>query len=132
MRVEDVPQQDNAALGGGRKAMYARDEQGRVVVVASTGWEVEEIVTLQAVDNHRRQAERALAAARLGQASSLEYWMYERRMDLPMLAESVGLWRWRVKRHLKPAVFLALSAPLLHRYAEALGMSVEELCHLPK
>jgi hypothetical protein len=53
--------------------------------------------------------------------------MYRARMDVELLSQTTGLWRWRVRRHLKPAGFARLSPALKLRYAEALGISSEAL-----
>lgn len=131
MREHEVPQEDNATLGGHRKAVYALDEAGRYQLVASTGWEVEETVTLQAVAEYEAQAVEALRRARIGEASPLEYHMYRRRMDLQTLAQSAGVFAWRLRRHLRPGVFRRLRPSLLVRYADALGLSVDEIQTLP-
>lgn len=131
MDINEVPQERNATLAGVRKAVYARAADGSMVAVASQGWEVEEIVTQQAVDTLKELADAALVRAKAGQSSSLEYWMYAKRMDLIVLAQSTGLFQWRVRRHLQPARFAALSPKLLAIYADALGLSVEQLKALP-
>ncbi|MES2673028.1 MAG: hypothetical protein V4660_02255 [Pseudomonadota bacterium] len=131
MNINEVPQEGNATLAGVRKAVYARAENGQMVAVASQGWEVEEIVTMQAVDALREQADVALASAIAGVSSPLEYWMYEKRMDLGVLAQSTGLWQWRVRRHLQPARFAKLSPKWLSVYADALGITVAQLQSLP-
>jgi hypothetical protein len=127
MRERDVPQEGNATLGGHRKAVYAVADDGRVRLVASRGWEVEEIVTRQALDDLERRAREALERARAGQASPLEYHMYRSRMDLALLAQTTGLWRWRIRRHFRPAVFAGLPETLRRRYADALGLPLEAL-----
>ncbi|MDM0074472.1 hypothetical protein QTH90_08770 [Variovorax sp. J2P1-59] len=131
MNVDAVPQEGNATLGGHRKLMYARDASGHTVTVGSRGWEVEEIVTAHAVDALVAQAEGARARVLGGQASPLEYWMYERRMDVALLSQTSGFWQWRVRRHLKPRGFAALSSGQLARYADALGLSIPQLQRLP-
>ena len=119
MRERDVPQEGNATLAGHRKAVYAVGEDGRLRIVPSRGWEVEEVVTRQAVEDLERRAREA--------RSPLEYHMYRARMDVSMLAAAAGIWRWRVRWHLRPQVFARLPARLRRRYAEALGISVEAL-----
>ncbi|MEJ2480549.1 MAG: hypothetical protein P8Y78_10315 [Acidihalobacter sp.] len=131
MKKNEVPQYANPLLGGERKAVYAVDEKGEIGAVATAGWEVEEIITGLALDDFREHAEEALARARRGETAPLEYHMYACRMDLQTLAQSAGLARWRVRRHLKPKVFAELSPTLLARYAEALGVEVEALRRLP-
>lgn len=127
MRERDVPQEGNRTLAGHRKGIYAVADDGKLRLVPSRGWEVEEIVTRQAVEDLERRAEEARTRVLAGESSPLEYHMYRARMDLELLSQTTGLWRWRVRRHLKPAVFSRLKLALRQRYAEALGVSVEAL-----
>lgn len=131
MRSKDVPQDARPEYGGERRAVYAIDESGHYAAVPSAGWRADEIVNQQAVDEYRRLADEALARARAGTASPLEFHMYDRRMELETLAQATGLWRWRVRRHLRPARFARLSPELRRRYADALGVSLEQLGRLP-
>lgn len=131
MDIEAVPQEGNATLGGHRKLMYARDGRGHGVTIGSQGWEAEEICTMHAVDAIAAQAVDARARAEAGRASPLEYWMYARRMDVALLSQVSGVWQWRVRRHLRPAVFARLSARQVARYAQALGLAPAELGRLP-
>lgn len=131
MDIDSVPQEGNATLGGHRKAMYAKDANGRIVLAPSRGWEAEEIVTTHAVDSLHAQAEQARERVKAGLASPLEYWMYERRMDVALLSQTSGFWQWRVKRHLRPDIFAALQPKQLERYAEALGLAAAELQKVP-
>ena len=127
MRERDVPQEGNRTLAGRRKAVYAVADDGKLRLVPSRGWEVEEIVTRQAVEDLERRATEARARVLSGESSPLEYHMYRARMDLELLSQVTGLWRWRVRRHFRPAVFARLAPALRLRYAEALGISVEAL-----
>jgi len=131
MDIDAVPQEGNATLGGHRKAMYARDAEGRIVIAPSRGWEAEEIVTSHAVDTLQAQAAEALAQVRAGTASPLAYWMYVCRMDVALLSQTSGFWQWRVRRHLQPAHFARLSAKQLARYADALGKTVDQIRQVP-
>jgi len=127
MRERDVPQEGNATLAGHRKAVYAVADDGRVRLVASRGWEVEEIVTRQAVQDLERLAREARERALAGLTSPLEVHMYRARMDLALLSQTTGLWRWRIRRHFRPQVFARLPPALRRRYADALGLSLEAL-----
>ena len=127
MREREVPQEGNATLAGHRKAVYAVADDGKLRLVPSRGWEVEEIVTRQAVEDLEKRAREARARALSGQSSPLEYHMYRARMDVELLSQTTGLWRWRVRRHLKPEVFARLAPALRLRYAGALGIPVEAL-----
>lgn len=127
MLDSEVPQEGNSTLDGHRKAVYARGADGKLHLVQSAGWEVEEIVTRQAVDDLRRLAEDARRRVIAGQTSPLEFHMHRVRMDVPLLAQASGIWQWRIRRHFRPEVFARLSPAVLGRYAEAMGLSVEQL-----
>lgn len=131
MKKTEVPQDRNPAFEGERKAVYALDETGHYATAPSSGWQVEAVVTGQAVAEYERLAQDALQRVRDGSASPLEFHMYDRRMELPTLAQATGLWRWRVQRHLRPETFRKLSAPLLQRYATALGLDADALRSTP-
>ena len=127
MLDSEVPQEGNSTLGGHRKAMYARGTDGKLHIVQSAGWEVEEIVTRQAVNEFLRLAEEARRDAERGAASPLAFHMYKGRMDLPLLAQTTGLWRWRIRRHFRPDIFAGLPDSILQRYADALGIGIDAL-----
>ncbi|QRM19796.1 hypothetical protein GBK02_10475 [Dechloromonas sp. TW-R-39-2] len=127
MLDNEVPQEGNVTLGGHRKALYARGADGKLHIVQSAGWEVEEIVTLQAVADLNRLAEEARQRVAAGLTSPLEYHMHKVRMDVPLLSQVSGIWQWRIRRHFRPAVFAGLSDRLLGRYGEAMGLSLEQL-----
>lgn len=131
MRAKDVPQ-DPSILEGHRRACYAVDENGHYAVVASKGWEVEKIVNGQAVTDLRDELEQTRQRVLAGSASALEYHMQRCQMTPPMLAANIGMWTWRVRRHLKPEIFSALNAELLARYADILRITVDELKRVPR
>lgn len=131
MDVNDVPQEGNRTLGNHRKALYAKDADGKMVIVPSCGSEVDETVTMQAVDRMNALAADAKARALAGKTSPLEYWMYARRMDVALLSQISGIWQWRIRRHFNPQCFDHLSSRVLARYVEALGLTAAQLQTLP-
>lgn len=131
MKKTEVPQEGRPEYQGERRALYAVDESGHYATVASAGWNADGIVNQQAVDEYARLAAETLAKVHRGEASALEFHMYAQRLERPTLAQAAGLWQWRVHRHLKPPVFAKLSASLLARYADALGLSPEALKQVP-
>ncbi|MBI5561666.1 MAG: hypothetical protein HY894_02250 [Deltaproteobacteria bacterium] len=130
MKAKEVPQEDSI-LEGNRRACYAQDETGKYVVVPSRGWEVEKIINAQTHVEIDRSIEEARQEVMNGAASPLLYHMRSRQMTVSLLAATAGVWSWRVKRHLKPGPFASLDGAMLGRYAEALGISVEELNTVP-
>lgn len=132
METSNVPQQDISTYSGNKKAMYATQKNGDYTVIASSGWSVEEEVTKQALQELERLANTAYQSVIAGDFSPLYFHMYDQRMDLPTLAKSSGFFQWRVKRHFKPVIFRKLSTKTLARYSDALGLSREILCTIPK
>lgn len=132
MKQDEVPQQNAKAFMGHSKVLYALDNAGHYTPTPCSGWEAEEIVLDQAIAEYQQHAATAWQRARQGQGSTLEYHMYRQRMDLVLLAQSTGYFKWRVRRHLKPGAFRKLSAKYRQRYAEALGLTAAQLDTLPE
>ncbi|MGQ9427514.1 hypothetical protein ACXYTJ_16635 [Gilvimarinus sp. F26214L] len=132
MKKDEVPQDRDSTYAGQHKLLYAVDEKGNYTGVHSSGWEVESAATRDAIaviDLDRRDA---LLRARQGQCSPLEYHMYDRRMDVSLLAQATGLFKWRIRRHFRPDVFTKLSPAIIERYCEALGLTRGQLNSLPE
>ncbi len=131
MKADNVPQDYISTYAENKKAIYATDEEGHYGVVASSGWDVEEEATKQALHELERLADDAYETVLSAEASPLLYHMYAQRMDLQVLAQTTGIFQWRIKRHFKPEIFAKLDDEFLARYSDVLGMSVEELKVLP-
>lgn len=131
MRKKDVPQ-DAGTLGPWHQVRYAVADDGSYELVPSAGWDVVDTANAEAWADIREQAEAALERVRKGESSPLAFHMVVRLMDDSILAGYAGLARWRVRRHLKPKVFAKLPQRILIKYAQALGLSPEELCRVPE
>ncbi len=127
MDIKNVPQDDSSTYAKNKKAIYARDEDGSVKVVGSSGWNAEETVTKQALEDLEEHAIEAYCEVKKGLKSPLYYHMYAIRMDLQVLSESTGFFKWTIKRDFKPEVFAKISVKRLAMYAEAIGKTSEEL-----
>ncbi len=132
MEQNNVPQDNITTYANNKKAMYATDSSGSYNVVASSGWKIEEEATMQAVRDLERLADNARMQVLEGEKSPLYFHMYDCRMDLQVLSESTGLFKWRIKRHFKPSVFRNLPKNMLERYENALGITTNTLCMLPE
>lgn len=130
MKAKDVPQEE-WIKGFGTRACYAENEDGKYEVVASKGWEVEKIVNSQAQAVIHERIETARREVLEGTASPLKYYMEVNQMDIALLASNAGIWKWRVKRHLKPEHFDKLDSSMLGKYADALRISPDDLKNLP-
>ena len=131
MKQKEVPQESNKTLAGVKKAVYATNEKGDYGTIASKGWEVEEIVTSQAVEEFERLANKALEKAQENKASVLEYHMYNNRMDLALLSQTTGFFQWTIKRDFKREKFTKISNERALIYAEVMGISSDELKSIP-
>jgi hypothetical protein len=132
MKKSSVPQHNISTYADNKKAMYATGQNGEYTIIASTGWNVEEDVTKQALAELERLTQTARREVESGRKSPLFFHMYNRRMDLQTLAQSTGLYKWRITRHFKPGNFSGLSSRLLLCYCEALGIGIDELKCLPQ
>jgi len=118
-----IPHEPNTTLNGMEKVMYAKNEQGEFERY-NYGSSVEEFATQVAVEEYELLKQECLARIKQGLSSPIEYFMYENRMDFPTLASAVGMFQWRVKRHLKMSVFQTMSDALLLRYADVFSIDL--------
>jgi len=130
MKVDQIPQ-DDSILEGHRRACYAQDASGQYVIAPSRGWQVEAIANRQALSDVERKIARSACDVAHGRASPLAYHMACRHMDARLLAAHSGIWSWRIRRHLRPAVFARLPDRILQRYADALGIDLALLKQAP-
>lgn len=127
MDKSNVPQDDSSTYAKNKKAIYAKDEDGKIKVVGSTGWKVEEMVTKQALQDLQELTADAYCAVKKGEMSPLYYYMYALRMDLQLLSESTGFFKWTIKRDFDTNTFSKIKENRLKVYAEALGKKTDEL-----
>jgi hypothetical protein len=127
MKKEDVPQ-DVSALGKlTTEVCYATDSSGKYVATQSRGWDVK----ITALDTAWQDIEGRIAAAKQkvlnGEASPLLFYMEHSLMDINLLADYTGFWKWQIKRHLKNEVFKNLPDKKLQKYADVFNVSIEQL-----
>lgn len=133
MKKNDVPQDsDNSTYGGVRKLIYATNDNGEYEGVKSSGWSVEADATRTALELINQQCQQAWLNASTNTTAPLEYYMYYRRMDVALLAQTSGFFQWRIRRHFRPEIFAKLSTKVLDRYSEALEIDIEQLKQLPE
>jgi len=127
MKKEDVPQ-DLSSLGKiTREVCYATDKDGRYSTELSKGWDVK----IDALNVAWKDIDERVSAAKQKvlnkEASPLLFFMEYRMMDLSLLADYTGFWKWQIKRHLKPEVFDTLTDNKLQKYAAAFNVKVADL-----
>jgi hypothetical protein len=132
MDIHSVPQDNSSTYANNKKAIYAKDENGNVKVVGSSGWEAEELVTKQALNELLEMTKEAYAEVKSGTKSPLYYHMYAMRMDLQILSDATGFFKWSIKRDFQPKIFAKIKPKRLAIYAEVMDKSLEELKSLPE
>ncbi|RAJ15570.1 hypothetical protein LV92_00268 [Arenibacter echinorum] len=128
MKKNEVPQdKSNLESANFKELCYAVDENGEYTTELSTGWSPKTIALNNAIEalNERISASKQRVIDL--KVSPLEYYMELHKMDLPILASYVGIWKWRVKRHFRPAVFKSLNNKTLQKYADVFDITIEEL-----
>ncbi|MCK4838270.1 MAG: hypothetical protein KAS94_05665 [Desulfobulbaceae bacterium] len=126
MLKEEVPQ-DQGIADGLKEVTYAVNGNGDYVMVPSAGWEPKNISNYQAWEVIAEQIETARCQVLNNEVSPLAYHMARNQMDIGLLAQYMGIMRWRVKRHLKPQIFKKLNSNMLNRYASLLKVTEEQL-----
>ena len=127
MNINNVPQDDSSTYANNKKAIYAVDEDGKVKIVESSGWSAEETVTKQALSDLEDSAKEAYCEVKKGLKSPLYYHMFSVRMDLQVLAESTGFFKWTIKKDFIPEKFAKISDKRLSVYSDAMGKEMSEL-----
>ena len=128
MKKSEVPQdKSNLESANFKELCYAVDENGEYTTAHTTGWDPKTIALDNAIAEINERVANAKARVLNKQTSPVEYYMELHKMDLPILASYVGLWKWRVKRHFKPHIFNKLSDKILQKYADVFEISVDQL-----
>jgi hypothetical protein len=128
MKVKEVPQ-DSKFLKGTviRDVAYAIDDDGAYIPVISEGWEVKNDALDITWDVIGEKCEEIREKVLTGKLSPLAYHLEKNIMDVGLFAKYTGLTKRTVKKHLKPENFKKLDDSALHKYAEVLRTSIEEL-----
>jgi len=128
MRKEEVPQdQSNLSKSNIKELVYATDENGNYTTTLSSGWEPKTIALSNSLDEINERIVIAKLQVLNGEVSPIVYFMELNKMDISILSSYVGKWKWIVKRHFKPSVFIRLNERTLQKYADAFNISIIEL-----
>lgn len=131
MKLENVPQDDSSTYAKMKKTLYAKNSEGKMQGISSTGWEVEETVTRQALDDIEEHIKEAFLEVKNGKKSTLYFYMYKQKMDLTLLSQATGFFKWTIKRDFKPEIFAKIKLSRLEEYCDVLGLGIDEIKELP-
>lgn len=127
MKKHSLPQDDSDLANFTREVLYVKNDEGKYETDLSTGWEVKKKAldhAWEAIDERILDAKQKVQQ---GEASPLLYYFEKMLMDFKVLSGYTGFYRWQIKRHMKPSSFEKLSLKKLERYANAFGITVDEL-----
>ncbi len=128
MKTNDVPQDDaNMLQGKFKEPVYSIDTDGNYTTVKSVGWDPKNAVMQEAWDNVNEKIEQTRQKVLSGNLSPIAYYIEKNIMDAGLVAKYMGIWKWKVKRHLKPRNFEKLNDEILEKYAKVFSISKEEL-----
>ncbi|MFZ4931543.1 hypothetical protein [Chryseobacterium sp. Mn2064] len=128
MKKQDLPQDEsNLKSANMTEVLYVTDENDNYTTANSTGWDAKKAALDESMELIYERIEEANNNVAQNKVSPIVYFMELNKMDLGVLASYVGMWQWRVKRHFKPSIFKTLSETQLKKYADAFGISVNEL-----
>jgi hypothetical protein len=131
MEKKDIPMDGSTFGGFSPTRYYVSNENGDIELVLSSGWEPVNIVNDDFWESINEDIAGVLERVKKGELSPLAYHMNKYLMDAKVLAQYVGLPKWRVKQHLKPRVFNSLDDETLKRYASFFKITVEQLRGTP-
>ncbi len=128
MKTSEVPQDDaNMMQGKTREPVYSLDEDGNYTTVQSVGWEPKNEIMKEVWEVVNEKAEKARQEVISGNVSPIAYYLEKNIMDVKLLARYMGIWSFRVKRHLKPKHFNKLSENMLKKYAGVFNITTKQL-----
>ena len=133
MKSKDVPQDDaNMLQGKFREPVYSLDKDGNYITVPSVGWDPKNAIMQEAWDVVNAKIEKARQDVINGKISPIAYYIEKNIMDIGLVSKYMGIWKWKVKKHLKPRNFAILSNDILEKYANVFSISKEELVDIDK
>lgn len=128
MKAKEVPQDDADMMRGiFKEPVYSVDEDGNYTTVRSVGWDPKNAVMQQAWDNINEKVEVIRQRVLDGELSPVAYYMEKQIMDVGLLSKYMGLWKWKVKKHLKQKYFEKLPEDIIRKYANIFDLTPAEL-----
>lgn len=128
MKTKDVPQDDaNMMQGKWKDPIYTLDKDGNYTTSYSLGWDTKNAVMQHAWDEINEKVEVVRQKVINGKLSPIAFYIEKNIMDVGLVAKYAGLWKWTVKKHLKPKHFNKLSDEMLENYAKIFNLTKEEL-----
>jgi hypothetical protein len=127
MDEKQNPVYKNKDYGQFREMLYSYQDGGNFEKNVGYHGESDRLILQQAWDLFHERIEDARQRVLNGKASPVVYYMEKNLLDPLNLSMMAGISLWRVKWHLRPAVFRRLKEKTLQKYADAFNISIEQL-----
>jgi len=127
MKKSELPQDNGALTSLTKEVCYVKNDEGKYETELSTGWDAKKVALEEAWKEIERRRIDAHHRVKSGEVSPIVYFMEVKLMDLTVLAGYTNFYKWQIKQHCKPSVFVRLSDAKLNKYAAAFEISVDEL-----
>ncbi|MBO6200776.1 MAG: hypothetical protein J6N74_04055 [Chryseobacterium sp.] len=128
MKKQNLPQDESSLQAANMtELLYVTDENDNYTTANSIGWDAKKAALDESMELINERIEEAKQNVANNIVSPIIYFMEFNKMDFQVLAAYVDKWQWTVKRHTKPNIFKKLSNSTLKKYADAFGISVDEL-----
>lgn len=128
-----MPDEENEELiyRNNRELHYSFDPEKGFVARVDFQYHGNQAIIRQGWDAAEYRLKEVSEKISAGKLSPLAWHMEKNLMELPMLSAYTGIMKWRIKRHLKPDIFIKLKPEILARYASAFNISIDELKNPP-
>lgn len=129
MNINDTPKDkgDFKDKGELSKILFVTKEDGSYTTVGSEGWDVEGEATQKAWSAIENILKETKLAIQRGELSPIAYYKEKCLFGMGTLANYMGLWKWQVKRHMKPKGFQKMSQKTLEKYAVVFNIQIDDL-----
>jgi len=127
MEDNQAPGYKDERYGKSRELFYSYDEDGKFTRNVGFHGESDRIILQQVWDTFAERIEDARHKVKTGKASPILFYMEKILADPMNLSKMAGISLLRVKWHLRPGPFKRLSEKTLKKYADAFGISIEQL-----
>ncbi len=106
---------------------YKMDENGNYSHSMLANWGGKELTNTQSWEIVKERIRDAKERVQKNEVSPIAYFMEKCITDVSTLSKYVGIAKWRIKRHLKPAVFNKINTKILQKYADFFQVDIEQL-----
>lgn len=123
---------EESMLSGYKQVWYRHDLNGRYTSIPDKEWIGEKIANSLVHEDINQKLEIIRQDVLSEKVSALSYHMVKNHMDICILSEYSGFWKWQIKRHFCFKKFNKLNEKILKIYAKVFNMSSENLFKVPE